>query len=176
MTITFRSAQRRPYLRPVSDASGGGRFYCERSPRFRWRAQWDAPTLRAILTRTLTAVMPVSGDGLQRITDVEVTRTTSSGRVSELRIVFPHGDARVAGPDVRTVLRPAPDQLLQSAAFRVFVTRDPSGVTRLTTEGTGSGHGVGFCQWGAIGRARAGQRYRQILTTYFPGTTVEKLY
>lgn len=172
----FRSAQRRPYLRPVSDASGGGRFYCERSPRFRWRAQWDAPTLRAILTRTLTAVMPVSGDGLQRITDVEVTRTTSSGRVSELRIVFPHGDARVAGPDVRTVLRPAPDQLLQSAAFRVFVTRDPSGVTRLTTEGTGSGHGVGFCQWGAIGRARAGQRYRQILTTYFPGTTVEKLY
>jgi stage II sporulation protein D len=165
----FRSAQRRSYLRSVSDASGGGHYYCERSPRFRWRAQWEAPTLRAILTRTLTAVMPVSGDGLQRITDVEVTRTTSSGRVSELRIAFPHGDVRVPGPD-------APDQLLQSTAFRVFVTRDTSGVARLTAEGTGSGHGVGFCQWGAIGRARAGQRYRQILTTYFPGTTVEKLY
>jgi stage II sporulation protein D len=172
----FRSAQGRPYLRSVSDASGGGHFYCERSPRFQWRAQWDAPTLRAILTRTLAAVMPVSGDGLQRITDVAVTRTTSSGRVSELRIAFPHGDVRVGGPDVRTVLRPASDQLLQSAAFRVFVTRDSSGVARLTAEGTGSGHGVGLCQWGAIGRARAGQRYRQILTTYFPGTTVEKLY
>lgn len=172
----FRSAQRQPYLRSVSDASGGGHFYCERSPRFQWRAQWDAPTLRAILTRTLTAVMPVSGDGLQRITDVAVTRTTSSGRVSELRIAFPHGDVRVGGPDVRTVLRPASDQLLQSTAFRVFVTRDSSGVARLTAEGTGSGHGVGLCQWGAIGRARAGQRYRQILTTYFPGTTVEKLY
>jgi stage II sporulation protein D (peptidoglycan lytic transglycosylase) len=172
----FRSAQRRPYLRSVSDASGGGHFYCERSPRFQWRAQWDAQTLRAILTRTLTAVMPVSGDGLQRIADVAVTRTTSSGRVSELRIAFPHGDVRVGGPDVRTVLRPASDQLLQSAAFRVFVTRDSSGVARLTVEGTGAGHGVGLCQWGAIGRARAGQRYRQILTTYFPGTTVEKLY
>lgn len=172
----FRSAQRRPYLRSVSDASGGGHFYCERSPRFQWRAQWDAPALRAILTRTLAAVMPVSGDGLQRITDVAVTRTTPSGRVSELRIAFPHGDVRVAGPDVRAVLRPASDQLLQSAAFRVFVSRDSSGVARLTAEGTGSGHGVGLCQWGAIGRARAGQRYRQILTTYFPGTTVEKLY
>jgi stage II sporulation protein D len=172
----FRSAQRRPYLRSVSDASGGGHFFCERSPRFRWRAQWDAATLRAILTRTLTAVMPVSGDGLQRITDVQVTRTTSSGRVGELRIVFAHGDVRIAGPDVRSVLRPASDQLLQSAAFRVFVTRAAGEVTQLTVEGTGAGHGVGFCQWGAIGRARAGQRYRQMLATYFPGTTVERLY
>jgi stage II sporulation protein D len=172
----FRSAQRQPYLRSVSDASGGGHFYCERSPRFRWRAQWDAATLRTILTRTLATVMQVGGDGLQRITDVQVTRTSSSGRVAELRIVFAHGDVRIAGPDVRTVLRPTSDQLLQSTAFRVFVTRSDSEVGRLTLEGTGSGHGVGLCQWGAIGRARAGQPYRRILATYFPGTTVEKLY
>ena len=172
----FRSAQRRPYLRSVSDASGGGHYYCERSPRFRWRAQWEGPALRAILTRTLATVMTVSGDGLQRITDVAVTRTTESGRVSELRIAFAHGDVRIVGPDARTVLRPAPDQLLQSAAFRLFVTRTGDEVTRLSAEGTGAGHGVGFCQWGAIGRARAGQRFQRILTTYFPGTTVERLY
>jgi len=35
---------------------------------------------------------------------------------------------------------------------------------------------VGMCQWGAIGRARTGQDYRAILTTYFPGTKIEKLY
>ncbi len=172
----FRSAQRQPYLRSVSDASGGGHFYCERSPRFRWRAQWDATALRAILTRTLATVMEIGGDGLQRITDVQVTRTSSSGRVAELRFVFAHGDVRIAGPDVRTVLRPTSDQLLQSTAFRVFVTRSDSGVGQLTIEGTGAGHGVGMCQWGAIGRARAGQPYRRILATYFPGTTVERLY
>jgi stage II sporulation protein D len=33
-----------------------------------------------------------------------------------------------------------------------------------------------MCQWGAIGRARAGQRYEKILTTYYPGTKIEKLY
>src|SRR2546422_7126308 len=32
----FETAKARPYLRPVSDASGGGRYYCEIAPRFRW--------------------------------------------------------------------------------------------------------------------------------------------
>ena len=172
----FRSARRQPYLRSVSDASGGGRSYCELSPSFRWREEWGGPALRAILTRTLTTVMDVSGDGLQRIADVAVTRTTASGRVAELRIMFAHGDVRVPGPLVRTVLRPATDRLLQSTAFRVLVTRDDGEVSRLVVEGTGAGHGVGFCQWGAIGRARVGQGYRGILATYFPGTTVERLY
>jgi stage II sporulation protein D len=43
-------------------------------------------------------------------------------------------------------------------------------------EGRGNGHGVGMCQWGAIGRARAGQDYRTILTSYFPGTEIQRLY
>lgn len=172
----FKTAQRRPYLRSVSDASGGGRSYCDIAPHFQWREEWDGQTLRTILTRTLPTVMTVGGDGLQPITDVQVTRTTSSGRVGELRVVFTHGDVRVTGPDVRSILRPAQDRLLQSTAFRVFVTTDGGRVSRLVAQGTGAGHGVGFCQWGAIGRARAGQKYRDILTTYFPGTTVERLY
>jgi stage II sporulation protein D len=96
--------------------------------------------------------------------------------VAELRVVFAHGDVRIAGPDVRTVLRPAADRLLTSAAFRLFVTRDGSVVARLVAQGSGAGHGVGLCQWGAIGRAQAGQHYRDILATYFPGTTVGRLY
>jgi stage II sporulation protein D len=38
----FRTVGERPYLRSVSDAAGGGRYYCERSPRYRWREEWDA--------------------------------------------------------------------------------------------------------------------------------------
>jgi stage II sporulation protein D len=121
-------------------------------------------------------VTPLSGDGLQRITDVTVSRTTPSGRVGELRIVFERGDVRIPGPDVRSVLRPEADRMLQSAAFQLRVTRTHGEVTRLIAAGAGSGHGVGMCQWGAIGRARAGQDYRTIVTTYFPGTTIEKLY
>src|SRR5207237_102370 len=59
----FETAKARPYLRPVSDASGGGRYYCEISPRFRWREEWDGAKLRGILSRTLPAVMSLGGAG-----------------------------------------------------------------------------------------------------------------
>jgi len=172
----FATAQQRPYLRPVSDESSKGHYYCDISPRFRWREEWDATKLRAILSRTLPGVTPLSGDGLQRITDVTVSRTTRSGRVGELRIVFERGETRIPGPDVRSVLRPEADRMLASAAFQLAVTRANGEVTRLIAAGAGSGHGVGMCQWGAIGRARAGQDYRKILTTYFPGTKIERIY
>ncbi len=174
----FATARARPYLRPVSDArgDGGGHFYCDISPRFRWREEWDGSKLRAILSRTVPTVTPLSGDGLQRITDVTVSRTTRSGRVGELRIVFERGDIRIPGPDVRAVLRPEADRLLSSAAFQLTVTKANGEVTRVVAAGAGSGHAVGMCQWGAIGRARAGQDYRAILTTYFPGTKIERLY
>jgi len=113
---------------------------------------------------------------LQRITDVQVSRTSASGRVAELRIVFEHGDLRVRGPDVRAVLRPEPDRLLGSAAFHLQVVKDGGRLTRLVAAGAGWGHGVGLCQWGAVGRARAGEDYGKILATYFPGTKLERLY
>jgi len=172
----FSTARARPYLRPVSDANGKGHYYCDISPRFRWREEWDGQKLRAIFTRTLTAVMPLGGDGLQPITDVEVSGTTRSGRVAELRIVFERGDVRIAGSNVRAVLRPEADRTLSSTAFQLTVTKDSGHVSRLVAAGAGSGHGVGMCQWGAVGRARAGQDYRRILATYFPGTTLDRIY
>ncbi len=38
--------------------------------------------------------------------------------------------------------------------------------------GVGAGHGVGMDQWGARGRALAGESYQQILAAYYPGTTL----
>jgi stage II sporulation protein D len=46
----------------------------------------------------------------------------------------------------------------------------------VTADGAGAGHGVGFCQWGAIGRARAGFSYGAILSAYFPGTELTRTY
>jgi stage II sporulation protein D len=42
----------------------------------------------------------------------------------------------------------------------------------LTVTGHGFGHGVGLSQWGAEARAEAGQSYREILSFYYPGTTI----
>lgn len=40
--------------------------------------------------------------------------------------------------------------------------------------GGGYGHGVGLNQYGALGQATAGRTYRDILSFYYPGTTVGK--
>ena len=40
-------------------------------------------------------------------------------------------------------------------------------------KGRGNGHGLGMSQWGARGRAAAGQDYKKILSTYYTGTQIE---
>lgn len=48
-------------------------------------------------------------------------------------------------------------------------SQDPSSTT-IRIEGGGWGHGVGMSQYGAYGRALAGQSHQQILGFYYPGT------
>jgi SpoIID/LytB domain protein len=43
-------------------------------------------------------------------------------------------------------------------------------------KGGGWGHGVGMCQYGAIGMAEAGRDFRTILKKYYGGSQVEKVY
>ncbi|NDB72985.1 MAG: SpoIID/LytB domain-containing protein [Proteobacteria bacterium] len=45
----------------------------------------------------------------------------------------------------------------------------------LSLDGHAFGHGVGLCQWGARGRALAGQNVSQIVGAYFPGTSIQKM-
>ena len=78
--------------------------------------------------------------------------------------------AAEGGERVRYVLRQPGGEILNSTYFSVVGPADARGGVRL--EGRGYGHGIGMCQWGAIGRARAGQGFRTILQAYFPGTTV----
>ncbi|MBI3592370.1 MAG: hypothetical protein HY099_02635 [Nitrospirae bacterium] len=40
-------------------------------------------------------------------------------------------------------------------------------------EGKGYGHGVGMCQWSALEMAREGKNYKEILSTFYPGATIE---
>ena len=82
----------------------------------------------------------------------------------------------VRGNDVRFVLRTPSGSLLNSTYFTAEATPDANGeITHLVLRGGGYGHGIGMCQFGAIGRARAGQDYKTILTTYYPGTTVGRI-
>lgn len=171
----FRFGQRLPYLRPVSDKRPGG-HYCDVSPNFRWTVEWDAATLAGILRRTVPSQLGVDGVAVDELRDVRVQRTGPSGRVVEARIVVSRGEIPVFGPDLRAVFATPAGRSLGSTAFQIAVERRGGQVERVTATGAGWGHGVGMCQWGAVGRARAGQDVRTIVTTYFPGTTLERWY
>jgi stage II sporulation protein D len=96
--------------------------------------------------------------------------------VATLRVVTDDGTFDVHGDSTRRVLRPAPDRILNSARFELDGRVQDGQVVALTVEGGGWGHGVGMCQMGAVGRARAGQSYRDILRHYYSGTDIIRLY
>ncbi len=174
----FRNAPNVPYLRAVSDRFGPGKrdYYCAASPYFRWTERWTGRELTAILDRTLPAALGAAAAQPGQVTGIRVAKTTPTGRVAELEITTTTGTFTVPIYQVRAVLRPAPDSELASTLFQLYVKRQGGGVAEVTAAGAGAGHGVGMCQWGAMGRARAGESYRQILTTYYPGTELGRLY
>lgn len=171
-TEAFRAADR-PYLRSIDDSDGGVPF-CSISPRYRWHEEWTGEQLRGILARTLPPVAGTPAGALRQLHDVRITGRSGSGRASGLAVAYAGGEARVDGSRIRDVLRTNAGDILRSTAFTLTVTRTGGRVTRVAADGGGAGHGVGMCQWGAVGRARAGQSYRQILSAYFPGTSLER--
>jgi stage II sporulation protein D len=70
------------------------------------------------------------------------------------------------------------EAILRSNLFKIDVRRDPqSGKAQaVIASGGGSGHGVGLCQTGALGMARSGHDATRILTHYYPGTELKRLY
>ena len=58
---------------------------------------------------------------------------------------------------------------LRSTLFSVKKTRD-----RFTFSGRGFGHGVGLCQAGALARLREGASPEDVLSYYFPGTSLHR--
>ena len=173
-TEAFRGAER-SYLHSIADVDGSGVAYCSISPRYHWRDEWSGEALRSILTRTLHETGLVSGE-VGRIRNVAADGRTASGRVARLAVTTTAGTVSVDGPRIRRVLQTTNGEILRSNVFELTVSSQGGTVSRLVADGRGAGHGVGMCQWGAVGRARAGQRYPQILAAYFQGTQLQRYY
>lgn len=157
-----------------------GQPFDTRSSRFRWTVRWDADSLASILSRTLPDSLRRGASSIGRITDVRVASRTPSGRVRELTVVTTTGTYAIRGHEynnIRMVLRTPQNAPLNSSNFDVQLERDGSGrVTAVVASGGGWGHGIGMCQVGAMGRARAGQDYRTILRAYYAGIEIRKIY
>ena len=155
-----------PYLQPVSDRTAAGGCFCDVSGNQGWERRFTFAELESLLRRHgREAGVLTSGE----VRAVRVGSRGPSGRVTSLEIETGMGRAIVRGNDIRSVLR-RDGAILPSTSFQLEVS-GPLVVLR----GVGNGHGVGMSQWGAIGRARAGQDARTILAAYYPGTRLSPL-
>ncbi len=165
-----------PYLRPVSDRiPGSDHFYCDPSPRFSWTQNFDAAGLRAVMEKYLASYTNAPKANIGKITDISEQGRTPSGRIRALTVQTESGSYTLRGNDIRFVLRDPKGAILNSTFFNFRQAKADGEVSSLTIDGRGYGHGIGMCQWGAIGRARAGQNFRTILETYYPGTTIGRI-
>jgi stage II sporulation protein D len=101
---------------------------------------------------------------LQRLT---VTKRARSGRVVGLAAVGAGGQTTEwTGFEIRRVLE------LPETLFDMHLRSEPDGERVVHFLGRGWGHGVGLCQNGAYGLARAGMTFDRILGHYYTGVEI----
>lgn len=163
-----------PFLQRVSDKiPGSERYYCDIAPRFYWERAFTGSEVDAVVRRYLGNYVTLPSGGAGEVRGVRVAKRTPSGRAEMVEIRTARSTYAVRGNDARSILRTSAGDPMPSSYFSVTVESSADGaISRVQVRGNGYGHGVGMCQWGAIGRARTGQSARVILASYFPGSTL----
>lgn len=109
--------------------------------------------------------------GVGRVTSLAVEGRGISGRAKTLVIKGDQAEARVHSElSIRRLFR-----MLPSGMF-VIDDQGEGASRRFVFTGGGWGHGAGMCQTGAIGRAEQGAGYREILSHYYGGAEVVRMY
>ncbi len=152
--------------------------YCAWAKTYLWAETFDSSTLRENLKAYFAGRAPKKAGNLNKLVDIEFSTDRWSERVVEMKIFTENEVFTVERDQIRWALgRPSsPGAILPSTRFKAIKTRAGNGLLQLAITGTGNGHGVGACQCGAIGRARAGQKYDEILKTYYKRIKIEKIY
>ena len=128
---------------------------------YRWEIRVASEELRGILREKL-------GEDPGEVIEIQPLKRGHSGRIYKLRIRGSRGEWVIFTElEIRRVLSRSH---LPSSLFYVERTGE-----EWVFRGAGWGHGVGMCQVGSVGLARAGFSYDRILTHYYRGTRLVKL-
>ena len=143
-----------PYLHGVADP------YCAASPDYRWQRTLPLDRARAALGERLDG-LPVAA----QLGDYD-----DSGRPETVTFRCEGGAGLTLS--VSEVRRRFGFAAVPSLWLRGIDFERAQAVPLVAIEGSGRGHGVGLCQWGARGMALDGAGAAAILAHYFPGTAV----
>ena len=131
---------------PVSDS------FCKEDPYRQWTLTLSPDSITRRLRR--------AGIRIGTVKTVKAVKRSSSDRVTQFLVAGSRGKAFVQGNRFRLALGP---EILRSTLL-TEISQNRKG---FHFEGRGWGHGVGLCQWGARGRALAGQKHEEILKAYY---------
>jgi stage II sporulation protein D len=163
----------RPYLVGVADSG-----FCNWSKFFEWSETYP---IAEFLDHIRNYVKMANGDvgkiG-ERLSEATISSRTTGGRVKSIQFTTDRGKVVLQKDQIRWALgRHGKPGIMPSTNFEITLDRDENGaVQQVQVSGYGYGHGIGMCQCGAIGMARVGYTYRQILTHYYTGVSIRKLY
>ncbi len=137
------------------------------SDRYSPQATWNTTLSRSALAEKLRGLAANIGE----IKDLKPYKTGNSGRVVQIQVIGNRSSVVLNGYKVRNALG------LRDIPYSFTRENNPDGsVASFTFHGRGWGHGVGLCQVGAFGMARAGRSYEEILKTYYQGVQIRKAY
>lgn len=154
--------RRLPYLKALRDGPGEG--YCKNSPHAHWIYKIDRAKMKKILRKRGWL------GAKQNLGQIGVIRRDRFGRALQI-LIQSDRPRTVSAQDFRRAINTHFErEVLPSTKFVVSAER-----TQFSVTGRGWGHGVGLCQWGSAEMAKQGQSYKQILTHYFPGSTLTLL-
>lgn len=157
------------YLTGVKD---GEEPYCKNSPSFNWQETFTKKQLINSLVES-----NYIEQGKWKVKEFSIQSRYTSGRISELLVVVDGNNAGrkefiLSGNKIRYALKTPKGGILKSANFDVEAKYENQEIEAVKLKGKGNGHGVGLCQWGAIGMARSGKKFDEIIAHYFPGLTI----
>ncbi len=130
--------------------------WCRASPYARWKATFeDAEILASLGSRLI-------GGPLKTF---RIRRRDIAGYVTEFLVKAGSESFSLRASDFRKAVGAR-----ELKSLRLFSVKRRGESVEFV--GSGSGHGVGLCQWGARLQAMRGRRYEDILRFYFPGSTL----
>ncbi len=139
--------------------------FCDTASRFRWEKAINADELSSLLKSSLPVLLKCNPGDVGKLTDISVLKRTPGGRVAEMVIKTDKKNFKIGGDKVRWIT--SGGKIGSSGLNSSLFTVKYEGET-VRFHGGGWGHGIGLCQEGAQGRARAGSSYTDILKTYYP--------
>ncbi len=152
--------------------------YCNWAKNYSWSRSWSKEELERNISNFFGSLYKDTTFNCGFLEDLAIVEQSQSGRALLFKIKTEYGEWEIKSDSIRWCFRSSANNgILPSTKFELNIFRSATGVIdSVSFSGFGNGHGVGMCQIGALGRARAGQNYKEILAYYYPGARLVKRY